>query len=124
MNSLFFPIATVYLVIMNLLGFAMMGIDKKRAVRGAWRISEASLFGAALLGGALGSTLGMHFFHHKTRHWYFRYGLPAIFVAQALFLGWLAIRLLTSSVVLQSSGFKPSPQSCIAAASNLLRSPT
>ena len=93
MNSLFFPIATVYLVIMNLLGFAMMGIDKKRAVRGAWRISEASLFGAALLGGALGSTLGMHFFHHKTRHWYFRYCLPAIFVAQALFLGWLALRL-------------------------------
>lgn len=83
MNSLFFPIATVYLVIMNLLGFAMMGIDKKRAVRGAWRISEASLFLTAFLGGALGCTLGMRHFRHKTRHWYFKYGMPAIFAAQA-----------------------------------------
>lgn len=93
MDPLFLYIAAAYLAIMNLVGFAMMGIDKKRAVRGAWRISEASLFGAALLGGALGSTLGMHFFHHKTRHWYFRYGMPAIFAAQALLLGWLLLRL-------------------------------
>ena len=82
MNSLFFPIATVYLVIMNLLGFAMMGIDKKRAVRGAWRISEASLFLVAFLGGALGCTLGMRHFRHKTRHWYFKYGMPAVFAVQ------------------------------------------
>lgn len=82
MNSLFFPIATVYLVIMNLLGFAMMGIDKKRAVRGAWRISEASLFLTAFLGGALGCTLGMRHFRHKTKHWYFKYGMPAIFAVQ------------------------------------------
>ncbi len=93
MKEAFLIILTGYLFIINIIGFALMGIDKKRAVRGAWRISEASLFGAALLGGALGSTLGMHFFHHKTRHWYFRYGLPAIFVAQALFLGWLVLRL-------------------------------
>ena len=64
----------------------MMGADKKRAIRGAWRISEASLFSAALLGGALGCTLGMHLFRHKTRHWYFRYGLPAIFVVQLALL--------------------------------------
>ena len=82
MNSLFFPIATVYLVIMNLLGFAMMGIDKKRAVRGAWRISEASLFLVAFLGGALGCTMGMRHFRHKTRHWYFKYGMPAVFAVQ------------------------------------------
>ena len=71
-----------YIAIINLIGFACMGEDKKRAVRGAWRISEASLFLTALLGGALGCTLGMHFFRHKTRHWYFRYGMPAIFLAQ------------------------------------------
>lgn len=75
-----------YLLIVNLTGFFLMGLDKKRAVRHAWRISEASLFGIALAGGALGSTLGMHYFHHKTRHWYFRYGLPAIFLAQAFAL--------------------------------------
>ena len=64
----------------------MMGADKRKAIRGAWRISEASLFSAALIGGALGCTLGMHFFHHKTRHWYFRFGLPVIFVVQVLVL--------------------------------------
>lgn len=75
-----------YLVIVNLLGFAVMGIDKKRAIRGAWRISEASLFLTALVGGSLGCTLGMHYFHHKTKHWYFRYGMPAIFLVQAFLL--------------------------------------
>ena len=74
----------IYLIIINLIGFCIMGVDKKRAIRGAWRISEASLFSTALLGGALGCTLGMRFFHHKTKHWYFRYGLPTIFVAQVL----------------------------------------
>lgn len=78
-------IAAIYLIVINLIGYAMMGMDKKRAIRGAWRISEASLFSVALIGGALGCTLGMHFFHHKTKHWYFRYGLPAIFVVQVLF---------------------------------------
>ena len=72
-----------YLAIMNSIGFTVMGIDKKRAIRGAWRISEASLFLTAFLGGALGCTLGMRHFRHKTRHWYFKYGMPAIFAAQA-----------------------------------------
>ena len=75
----------IYLMVINLIGFFIMGMDKKRAIRGAWRISEASLFSVALIGGALGCTLGMYFFHHKTKHWYFRYGLPAIFVVQVLF---------------------------------------
>jgi len=67
------------------MGFAVMGIDKKRAIRGAWRISEASLFLTAFLGGALGCTLGMQYFRHKTKHWYFKYGMPAIFLLE-LFL--------------------------------------
>ena len=71
-----------YLVIINLIGFAVMGIDKKRAIRGAWRISEASLFLTAFLGGALGCTLGMRHFRHKTKHWYLKYGMPAIFAVQ------------------------------------------
>lgn len=83
-------IIVIYLIIINLVGFCIMGVDKKRAIRGAWRISEASLFSTALAGGALGCTLGMHFFHHKTKHWYFRYGMPAIFVVQVL----LAILIL------------------------------
>lgn len=81
-----YKILAAYLVIVNLLGFAVMGIDKKRAIRDAWRISEASLFLTALVGGSLGCTLGMHYFHHKTKHWYFRYGMPAIFLAEAFIL--------------------------------------
>lgn len=81
-----YKILAAYLVIVNFLGFAVMGIDKKRAIRGAWRISEASLFLTALVGGSLGCTLGMHYFHHKTKHWYFRYGMPAIFLVQAFLL--------------------------------------
>ena len=57
-----------YLVIINLIGFAVMGIDKKRAIRGAWRISEASLFLTAFLGGALGCTLGMRHFQIGRAH--------------------------------------------------------
>lgn len=73
-----------YLILMNLTGFIVMGADKRKAIRGAYRISEASLFAVALLGGALGSTIGMHFFHHKTRHWYFRYGFPLILILEVI----------------------------------------
>ena len=82
MKEAFLIILTGYLFIINIIGFALMGIDKKRAVRGAWRISEASLFLTAFLGGALGCTLGMRHFRHKTKHWYFKYGMPAIFAVQ------------------------------------------
>ncbi len=82
----------VYYLFINVVGFLVMGIDKKRAIRGAWRISEASLFTTALLGGALGCTLGMHRFRHKTRHWYFRLGMPGIFVLQAALLLWVFAR--------------------------------
>ena len=77
-------IGLIYLIGINLAGFIIMGVDKKRAIRGAWRISEASLFFTALLGGSLGCILGMKHFRHKTKHWYFKYGMPAILVAQVL----------------------------------------
>lgn len=81
----------IYFVIINITGYALMGIDKNRAIRGAWRISEASLFGVALLGGALGCTLGMNRFRHKTKHRYFKYGMPTIFVLEAAALIYLAL---------------------------------
>ena len=77
-------VGLVYLIGINLAGFIIMGVDKKRAIRGAWRISEASLFLTALSGGSLGCILGMQHFRHKTKHWYFKYGMPAILVAQVL----------------------------------------
>ena len=77
-------IGLIYLIGINLAGFIIMGVDKKRAIRGAWRISEASLFLTAIFGGSLGCILGMQHFRHKTKHWYFKYGMPVILVVQIL----------------------------------------
>lgn len=73
-----------YLIIMNVLGFLFMGLDKWKAKKRAWRIPEATLLLIAALGGAAGSMAGMHLFHHKTRHWYFLYGIPAMLVIHIL----------------------------------------
>ena len=72
----------IYLILINLLAFLLFGLDKRKAQLHQWRISEKALFSAALLGGSIGAILGMHLFHHKTKHWYFRYGLPAILILQ------------------------------------------
>lgn len=71
-----------YLILMNLITFALYGIDKRRAKQGAWRISEYTLLLVALLGGSLGALLGMRYFRHKTRHRKFRYGIPLILLLQ------------------------------------------
>lgn len=68
----------IYFTIINFWEFVFMGLDKAYARRGEYRIPEKTLFWVALLGGAAGGTAGMFFFRHKTRHWYFRYGFPAI----------------------------------------------
>lgn len=81
-----------YLILINLIALALMGADKRRARRHRWRIPERTLFAAALLGGSAGAVAGMCLFHHKTRHWYFRYGLPAILLAQAALGVWLSLR--------------------------------
>ena len=75
-------IFAAYYLVINLIGFAIMGIDKRKAIKGAYRIPEATLFCVALLGGSLGTTLGMNLFRHKTKHWYFVVGMPLIFFAQ------------------------------------------
>ncbi len=63
-----------------------MGIDKRKAQRGAFRIPEATLFAVALIGGSLGSIIGMQTFRHKTKHWYFKFGMPIIFIVQIALL--------------------------------------
>ena len=75
-------ILLIYLLVINIIGFLLMGIDKYKAKKRAFRFPEATLFTIALIGGSLGSTLGMFIFHHKTRHWYFLYGMPAILILQ------------------------------------------
>ena len=75
-----------YFIIMNLIGFALMGIDKYRAKKRSFRIPEATLFIVAIIGGSIGSIIGMYAFRHKTRHWYFLFGMPMILLIQiALF---------------------------------------
>lgn len=84
----------IYLVTVNCLSFITMGVDKHKARKRAWRIPESTLFVLALIGGSLGSIAGMHLFHHKTRHWYFLYGMPAILIFQIL----LVLLLVTSPI--------------------------
>ena len=79
-------ICLIYLILINITGFVIMGVDKKRAIRGAFRISEASLFFVAFIGGSLGSIIGMQHFRHKTKHWYFQYGMPVILMVQIALL--------------------------------------
>lgn len=76
-------IILAYLVLLNLVGFALMGIDKYKAKKHLWRIPEKTLFLASILGGSIGTLIGMYAFRHKTRHWYFVLGMPAILILQA-----------------------------------------
>lgn len=82
----------VWLIAINLVTFAVYGIDKRRARRGAWRVPEKTLFLLPLLGGSIGALLGMRVFRHKTKHWYFVWGVPAILLAQIALEAWLLYR--------------------------------
>ncbi len=73
-----------YLIIINIVAFFLMGIDKKKAQVGAWRIPEKTLFLSAILGGSIGAICGMQLFRHKTRHKSFVIGMPAILVVQLI----------------------------------------
>lgn len=75
-----------YLIVFNLCGFISMGLDKRKARQGLYRISEKKLFLFAALGGAFGSLCGMYAFRHKTRHWYFKLGMPVLCLVWAFFL--------------------------------------
>lgn len=77
-------ILVIYAIVINLMGFSFMGIDKWKAKKRAWRIPESTLFLAALLGGALGSIIGMYTFRHKTLHASFVWGMPIILIFQIL----------------------------------------
>lgn len=77
-----FKILLVYLFIVNAAGFALMLVDKIKAKKNAWRIPEKGLFLIALLGGSLGSLLGMYTFRHKTKHISFTFGIPLILAMQ------------------------------------------
>ena len=88
---------SAYVLAVNLLSFCLMGIDKRKAIKGAFRIPEATLFVIALIGGSIGSIAGMYTFRHKTRHTSFVYGMPAVLILQIILVIFLinSIELIT-----------------------------
>lgn len=72
----------LYLSVVNVIAFLAYGIDKRKAQKNQWRISEAKLLMLAAIGGSLGAFLGMYLFHHKTKKWKFKLGIPAIMLVQ------------------------------------------
>ena len=91
-KSLIIVIAAVILLITNLTAFIMMGVDKRKAVKGAWRTPERSLLLACACFGALGGFIGMRVFRHKTKHPKFTITVPVLLIAQIALLGWLVFR--------------------------------
>ncbi|ELC8443860.1 DUF1294 domain-containing protein [Clostridium perfringens] len=75
-----------YLVVINLVAIVLMYIDKQKARKHQWRISEDTLIGVAILGGGIGALWGMHVFRHKTKHAKFTIGIPIILSIQTLLI--------------------------------------
>ncbi len=74
------------LIVLNIFTFVVYGIDKWKAMKGRWRISEFTLLLLAVIGGSIGALLGMRVWHHKTKHLKFKYGVPLILLAQLALL--------------------------------------
>ena len=81
-----------YLALVNLIAFTVYGADNRRARKDRRRVPEKTLFLLAIIGGSLGAFLGMRLFHHKTRHWYFVWGIPAIMALQIALGLWLTVQ--------------------------------
>lgn len=86
------PYLLLWILVWTILAFALMGIDKWKAKREAWRVPEKVLFLSALAGGSIGALAGMALFRHKTLHWSFRIGMPAILVLQVVLLALWSFR--------------------------------
>ena len=78
-----------YLLAINVVAFIMYGIDKYKAKKAKWRISEATLLLLAVVGGSIGAWMGMKVWHHKTMHKKFKYGIPAILLMQIALMAYL-----------------------------------
>lgn len=76
----------IFLLAVNIIAFFAFGADKRRAMRGQWRISESTLLLLSAIGGSIGAIIGMKVWRHKTRHAKFIYGVPAILLIQAFLL--------------------------------------
>jgi len=79
----------ILLVILNIFGFILVSLDKYKAKNRLWRIPERSFFLLSILGGSVGVYIGLFFFNHKTRRWYFMTIIPLIILAQMVFIYYL-----------------------------------
>lgn len=84
-----------YLLFINIITFMMYGIDKLKAKKGKWRISEATLLMMAIVGGSIGAWAGMRIWHHKTMHKKFQYGILTIIIMQIA----LVVYLYTNNIL-------------------------
>ena len=82
----------IYLLIINIIAFFAMFIDKKKAEKDRWRIKESTLLMLALVGGSIGAIIGMYAFHHKTQKPRFFLGIPIIIVLQILIVILLVVK--------------------------------
>ena len=78
-----------YLLAVNIATFLLYGIDKYKAKKSKWRISEATLLTMAAIGGSIGAWAGMRLWHHKTMHKKFKYGIPLIIIMQIALVAYL-----------------------------------
>lgn len=78
-----------YLLAINFVSFFLYGIDKYKAKKGRWRISEATLLMIAVIGGSIGAWAGMRLWHNKTMHKKFKYGIPIIIILQVCLVVYL-----------------------------------
>lgn len=82
-----------YLLLINIISFIIIYINKQKAIKHKWRIKESTLFLVSIMGGSLGTLIGMYTFHHKTKHIKFTLGIPFIFIIQILLIYYLNISL-------------------------------
>lgn len=82
----------IYLLFINLIGLLVMYIDKKKAKYGKWRISEKTLLIVALLGGSIGTIIGMYWFRHKTQKIKFTLGFPTILISEIIIITYFLIK--------------------------------
>lgn len=87
----------LYLLLVNIIAFALMGIDKAKAKKKKWRIPEKTLFFFAAVGGSIGSLAGMQVFRHKTQHNKFVYGMPAILAFQLMMAALMVVQFVKVS---------------------------
>ena len=86
-------IVLAYFITVNVLGLVLFGIDKWKAKHDKWRISEATLLSLTVIGGSIGTWVGMKVWHHKTMHKKFKYGIPLVMVLQFVLLLFTLYRL-------------------------------